>query len=134
MHHAASRNATASSSEDTYIQEERERDRLYTYVHAIHMYVRDYGYHVDDWIKCISHARNEPTYAAHMLVHVNEIFSDTRERERGRENQSRVSSIRDVSIRAVQTTVRLLFCKEVYACMFCTSNWCLEVCLARKEK
>lgn len=46
----------------------RELDRVHMYVRTYPRYTwtaRDYGYHVDDWIKCISHARIDHTRRAH---------------------------------------------------------------------
>lgn len=45
---------------------------VYMYVRTYPRYTwiaRDYGYHVDDWIKCISHARIGHTRRAHILYH-----------------------------------------------------------------
>lgn len=39
--------------------------RAYTYSRYTWT-ARDYGYHVDDWIKCISHARTEHTRRIHI--------------------------------------------------------------------
>lgn len=69
VHHAASRSATASFSADV---QSTARARSCTYVRTYPRYTwtaRDYGYHVDDWIKCISHARIDYTCRTHILYH-----------------------------------------------------------------
>jgi len=61
---------TLHSSTD--VQSAAARARSCTYVRTYPRYTwiaRDYGYHADDWIKCISHARIDHTRRAHILYH-----------------------------------------------------------------
>lgn len=101
------------------------------YVFAAYL-VRDYGYHADDWIKCISHARIEHilVYAATRSVspstparpHVGRILWDEIER-RGRDPPR--------SLRPEQPRVRAIV-SQGHGCKVCIYSSALPVSQSRR--
>ena len=120
VHHAASRGATASFSRRTCNRPSASSIvYIRTYVRTYPRYTwtaRDYGYHVDDWIKCISHARIDYTCRTHIPYHPDpdSVMPAEYFRMRSRDEGVIPRSLRPMQPAFVRSRVKVMVVKFVF--------------------